>query len=658
MKSIDKKLFQQELTKDFTYKFDVKSRGLYLVEITASCKNWRQNALSLRSFFRDDDLAIKIDNQTFPKLSGKRGLFDGEASWNGNKLKGLEQTNLFFLHFNKGEHTAELLVKGKPKPKFIKVYKVDKKDKYIPSNNPAQSGNRRPWLTFAFRNIGLKKLEIEASAQQGKWFSLFKRDDSDIKLIIDGEIQKNKEPKTHKYWYWCGKTLKGKNKTFDKELNLSKEPHYIELWANRTPETKSINLELEGEDGYNKSDIQSYSYKGISGKEDYNGFDDDILYAVNYWNKEFLSQKYPPPEPLDANLVKAMIYIESRMGYFNPSAGYPDVMQVGGDRNSAMKSMLGEKDYPANEFISEKKYGHMSYNFKGKKPQVLKPAESIFWGVRWLYYKAQYLPDENKPYKREWHSWNKAVQLYNGGGNKNYEKEVYDIYKKGADGRKRPIIKLFISIFALLGILTAGSVLAYTIHDNQGRTWLSFDESLDKEALYELNINKVVGLEVNKTLISTMHEHGWDYYTLPKEGNPYIDWRDVLGDEAVTLIVRGNTVVEEYETHYVLKETKKGFDIIYNLPHEFGDSDLRPAFYGDWVEFIDIDGDKIYEVRESVFIPYSNASNAIWSDWYRYNKEKGIYEFFKREVIDEEEHDLGDLVEPAEKKGRWLIQRY
>ncbi|MDO8592516.1 MAG: hypothetical protein Q7R92_01920 [bacterium] len=40
--------------------FTVETDGLYVITITARCKNWRQNLFKLR--FGDDDLAVQIDD--------------------------------------------------------------------------------------------------------------------------------------------------------------------------------------------------------------------------------------------------------------------------------------------------------------------------------------------------------------------------------------------------------------------------------------------------------------------------------------------------------------------------------------------------------------------------------------------------------------------
>lgn len=426
-------IFNKKIKENFDYEFKIEEDGLYMIEIIASCKSWLQNLIKFTSFFKDDDLAVRIDNIEFPKLNGKRGLFDGEAAWNGNNLKGLKKTNIFLIKLEKGNHVIHFLIDQEPYLESVNILKLQdsKNISYAPkSNNPPEDGDRRQWLNFVIVNLPLKNLSIIASAKKREG------DDDDLKLIIDGSVQKNTEAKSHKYWHWCGRTLEGKEKEFNKEINLPQGLHYLELWADRMPVLHKANFDL-GEK--TTVSLKNYTYKGVSGEEDYNRFDREIVESVAEWNNEFLKQDYPPIEPLDPNLVKAMIYIESRMGY--EKGGYPDVMQVGDPDNPALASLRKVANYKANEFISKNKAGHLSYSFpQGRLPvKVESSEESIFWGVRWLYHKAQkhYGTGENNlnpPFVREWKIWEQAVIDYNGSDRKyEYQKKVWKIYKNGVD---------------------------------------------------------------------------------------------------------------------------------------------------------------------------------------------------------------------------------
>lgn len=212
--------------------------------------------------------------------------------------------------------------------------------------------------------------------------------------------------------------------------------------------------------------IKQYSYRGINGKEDYNRYDPIIKSIVAKWNKEFCDDFFPPGEPLDPNLVKAMIYIESRMGYFqsNDYPAYPDIMQVADVRNPAIHTLNndGWKDKSgARAQEREWNKGKVSIlNYRGKANGA-SPEKSIRWGVRWLYHCVQGITYENIRY---WRSWKKAVGRYNGEGNKTYTKEVFGIYTNGIDARSKPSVKLFVLSVLALALLGGVSFGAYAFH--------------------------------------------------------------------------------------------------------------------------------------------------------------------------------------------------
>lgn len=413
--------------KEFKWNFEIKENGIYGIEITASAKSWQQNGL--KSFFKDDNLTVKIDNLEFSKKF---------INWNGNNLKGLKKINLFIVNLAVGIHTLNFLADQNPKIETIRIYQVKNNVVSFLSkdNYPIQEGDRRQWLTIVLCNLGLQSLKIKALAREGRKFLFFQKDDSDLKLIINGEIQKNEEPKSHKNWYWCGRTLKNNLKIFEKELNLKSDLHYIEFWADRNPEIEEIKLTINPETCpiFILDNLQVYAYKGIFGNEDYNRFDKEILEAVNFWNKFFFSQKYPPEKILDPNLIKAMVYIESRIGY--ESNGEIDVMQVGDPINPALHTLNNDGwiDQATKQISRE-------YEIIDEKMQIIDyhgqanantQQNSVYWGVRWLCHKAQGITKDLK--QRYWKSWEQAVINYNGSDKKyEYQKKVWKIYKKGID---------------------------------------------------------------------------------------------------------------------------------------------------------------------------------------------------------------------------------
>jgi len=103
-----------------------------------------------------------------------------------------------------------------------------------------------------------------------------------------------------------------------------------------------------------------------------------------------------------------------------------------------INSLLGKT--PESEFINlnNTEFIHNTYP-PDVVLNVLTPKESIFWGVRWLYHKAQgYVGvGENllsPPFTINWRSWSDAVYNYNASGNvEEYIEEVFSVYEKGVD---------------------------------------------------------------------------------------------------------------------------------------------------------------------------------------------------------------------------------
>jgi len=227
-----------QVKKEFKYTFSVEENGIYGVLVLARAKSWFQNFTKFISFFRDDNLAASINGVKFPKLSGEKGEFDGEASWNGNKLKGLRQVNLFVAHFEKGEQILEFISKGSPSLELIEIYRVSKNQISIdPSKYLIEDGNRRPWFNVLTSGVGIISISAKAIASVGK-------DDNDLQIRINGAREQNNEPKAHRYWFWCGRVLKGQSKTFERKLSLKPGFNYIEFWADRVPIFNELNIHV------------------------------------------------------------------------------------------------------------------------------------------------------------------------------------------------------------------------------------------------------------------------------------------------------------------------------------------------------------------------------------------------------------------------------
>lgn len=240
MELIKKEDINKKIKKEFQYLFSTEKEGVYVVIVSAKAQSWFQNLKKFISFFNDDNLALKINGTNFPKLSGERGEFDGEASWNGNKLKGLRQINCFVVFLKKGEQVFSFIAKGAPFLESIEIFRVDKNFISLdPSRYKVEDGNRRPWFNVLAGKVGIIAINAVASAN-----IKINEDDDDLQIIINGIREPNNSLKAHQYWYWCGRILKGQLQNFSKTVNIKPGFNYIEFWADKMPEFKELKIRV------------------------------------------------------------------------------------------------------------------------------------------------------------------------------------------------------------------------------------------------------------------------------------------------------------------------------------------------------------------------------------------------------------------------------
>lgn len=220
----------KKLTEPFDYRFPIAESGVYAISIAARCQSGNQ--IRKRG---GEDLRVEIDGRAFREIPAvfKPQYQDIPTSWNGTLLKGTKQTVIFIAHLQTGEHTITFIpqesaiIENKPLIQLID----DLTNIEFQPEEPAEDGDRRPWFTFAFIDLPISSFSVDASV---RWHW---RDGDDIKLIIDGEIQKNTSPLSifHRNWLWSAfPFLNGQQeKMFSPALPT--DIHYIELWADRTP---------------------------------------------------------------------------------------------------------------------------------------------------------------------------------------------------------------------------------------------------------------------------------------------------------------------------------------------------------------------------------------------------------------------------------------
>lgn len=240
MKFINNENIDKIITRQYSYDFILSENGVHLIEIIASAKSWWQNFKSSRAFFKDDDIFLFLDNK--PLTTSKNRKQDAYSAWNGNELKGLNKTVLIIANLKQGNHTINLKPNQSPYLKSISISKVEEKNKvmYIPiNNNPAQKSGGRPWLSYIILDLFITTLSITAQANKSR------KDDDDLKLLINGEIQKNEDKRAHQDWYWCGKVLKGEDKTFSKNINSQTKQYSLDLYSDETPRLSRIEIGIK-----------------------------------------------------------------------------------------------------------------------------------------------------------------------------------------------------------------------------------------------------------------------------------------------------------------------------------------------------------------------------------------------------------------------------
>jgi len=218
--------------------------AFHLVVVAARAKSKKQISQKETD---DEDLYIKIDEKTFPKLTDPARLIDSPAAFSGGTLHNLSKT-VYFLVFLKGKDHRITLETDKPHKSAtlenFKVYTVNlNKELTIEVENQAEDGDRRPWITFVLDSLPLKSITPTIT------YSRRKRDSDDVKIIVDGRTQGNiLRTIKHLFWRYVGSRLPwsspSKTETETFTVNLSQGLHYLEFWADRMPILHKITIDF------------------------------------------------------------------------------------------------------------------------------------------------------------------------------------------------------------------------------------------------------------------------------------------------------------------------------------------------------------------------------------------------------------------------------
>ncbi|MBI4599696.1 DUF1402 family protein, partial [Candidatus Uhrbacteria bacterium] len=213
--------------------------------LTSRCKSKQQ----LDSDF-DENLRIEVDTLKLRELPPEKyiQLFNIPPACNGAVLKGLKKTIIVLTILEKGKHVLSIIPQPSAAIEDISVRELGgREDVYLTIEEQAEDGNRRPWYTIVLLDLPLMTFSLEASVSRRL------RDSDDVKILIDGTIQKRRDYGKYVQWYFAGGLLKwivhglvgaSKREKINFSVNLDHGIHYVELFADRKPFLHGMSLNL------------------------------------------------------------------------------------------------------------------------------------------------------------------------------------------------------------------------------------------------------------------------------------------------------------------------------------------------------------------------------------------------------------------------------
>lgn len=139
-----KLIFEDRRSRAIKTKEEIKFSSFssyHLIIITARAKSEKQLGDQITD---DEDLTVKLDGKSFPKLGSDR-LIDSPAAFSGGKGK----DHKIVLEADNPPGTATF--------ENLRVYALNPVEELIlEPNMQAEDGDRRPWISFALDNLALK----------------------------------------------------------------------------------------------------------------------------------------------------------------------------------------------------------------------------------------------------------------------------------------------------------------------------------------------------------------------------------------------------------------------------------------------------------------------------------------------------------------------
>lgn len=308
--------------------FHIDKTAWYAVNITTRVKSEKQRG---KQETDDEEITLQLDKFTFPKPNTKNDLKDAPAAFSGGSQHNQEKTVHIIVVLGLGEHTLTLspqyqaeIISVWYEPLVLTDNKISLK-----LNKKSESRDEQPWITFALVSHRFNQVTIKAKI----WWHFFNGDD--LQIRINGTIIPHQtNSKRHQHWVFHARAVLD---TFGREqvetrllpkISPEQKISYVELWADKTPLFQGV--VFEGEDLQKEIELvdanlfQTQKYSLGTNDQNFNRYDDLIVEIIAKLNQEFSTQPFPPTEPLDPSLVKAMMHVESKAGYYQaPPGSYP-----------------------------------------------------------------------------------------------------------------------------------------------------------------------------------------------------------------------------------------------------------------------------------------------------------------------------------------------
>lgn len=229
--------------------FTVPKPGLFVIQITASAKNAKQNNST-----DDDDLRVAVDGFSFGRYEKNddeiswKG-FNTSASFNGASLKGGTKTIYFFVELEKGDHNVQFFADGGPEIESLEIFAIEDNKFNLENLNPPENieGNQKgiPWLSFIFLGTPPKNILLDVDVKSAKEKGA--TDCDNLKIVLNGKILQNERvPSSKKYknFYFSGDIksagiLSIGNEEISKTLAFENS---LELWYDQAPKINSLSV--------------------------------------------------------------------------------------------------------------------------------------------------------------------------------------------------------------------------------------------------------------------------------------------------------------------------------------------------------------------------------------------------------------------------------